>query len=336
MNSNNINLTTAEHSQLWSAYMNSSISSIMIKYFIAKVEDHDIHGVLQEALTLTTDHLEQITDMFTKENKPIPIGFTDQDVNVNAPRLYSDNYFLQHTFQLGIFGMFTFSSSVSLSTRKDIHQFFSEGLRKYNDLHEKASSVSLQKGLYLRPPTVPTPNEVDFVKKQNFLTGWFGERRPLTTQEITYLYSNIQRNSLGIAMLTGFSQVVKSKEIKNFIIRGIEIAKKHVNIFNSILEESQVPTPMGSDSMVTGSADIAPFSDKLMMYHVTGMITLGIGFYGLSISTNIRRDLAVHYTRLSAEIALYSEDGANIMIDNEWLEEPPRMVDRDELAKANK
>ncbi|MDQ0300241.1 hypothetical protein J2S78_002688 [Salibacterium salarium] len=329
----NTNITSAEHAQLWNAYMNASITSTIVKYFLAKVEDPDIESVLQEALTLTTTHAETLTHMFTKENKPVPIGFNDQDLNTNAPRLYSDNYFLQHILQLGMAGMFSFSAAINLSIRHDIYTFFSEGFQKYNHLHQKAASVSLEKGLYLRPPTVPTPNEVDFVKKRNFLTGWFGKRRPLMTQEIAYLFSNLERNSLGIAMLTGFSQVVKSKEVKNYIIRGIEIAKKHVNIFRSILEENHVPTPMGSDSMVTDSANVSPFSDKLIMYHVTGMTTLGIGFYGLSISTNIRRDLSVHYTRLTAEIALYSEDGATLMIDNEWLEEPPRMVNRDELVR---
>ncbi|WP_419158854.1 DUF3231 family protein [Rossellomorea sp. BNER] len=29
----------------------------------------------------------------------------------------------------------------------------------------------------------------------------------------------------------------------------------------------------------------------------------------------------------------YSEDGANIMIDNGWMEQPPLAADRDELAK---
>ncbi|MCM2535776.1 DUF3231 family protein [Neobacillus pocheonensis] len=30
-------------------------------------------------------------------------------------------------------------------------------------------------------------------------------------------------------------------------------------------------------------------------------------------------------------MAAFAEDGANIMIENGWLEEPPMAVDRDEL-----
>ncbi|WP_163970921.1 DUF3231 family protein [Oceanobacillus halotolerans] len=330
-----VNLTASELSQIWGAYMNASVTSTVLAYFLEKVEDEDIKPVLQDAQSLSLSQMEKLTTIFKKENKPIPFGFTDDDVNFDAPRLYSDNYFLQYVLQMGKLGLFSFSGSVTMSTREDVYSFFSEGLREYNEIHQKAMTVALSKGVYTRPPVIPTPNKVDFVKKQGFLTGWFGERRPLTAIEIANLHDNIQRNSLGIATLTGFSQVVKSKEVKDFIIRGIEIAKKHVNVFSSILKDHDVPTPSGSDAMVTDSATIAPFSDKLMMYHVTEMITLGISFYSMGITTNVRRDLATHYTRLSGEIALYSEDGSNIMIDNGWVEEPPRMVDRDELVKNN-
>lgn len=329
----NIDLTSAELSQIWGAYMNASLTSKILTYFNAKVEDNEIRPVIQDALDLMHSHLEKLTQIFEKENKPLPIGFTDQDVNIDAPSLYSDNYFLQYVYQLGSLGIFSYAASVPVSTREDVYHFFSEGLRDYNELHQKAMLTLLTKGLYIRPPYIPTPNKVDFVKKQNFLTGWFGERRPLMATEIAHLFSNMQRNSFGSATLTGFSQVAKSKDVKEYLLRGIKIAEKHVKIFSSILEESKVPTPMGSDSMVTDSNQVSPFSDKLMIFHVTGMIGLGIGFYGLSITTNVRRDIATNYTRLSAEIALYAEDGANLMIENEWLEEPPRMVDRDELTK---
>ncbi|MGY0694611.1 DUF3231 family protein [Virgibacillus sp. FSP13] len=327
-----INLTSAEHAQIWGAYQNASLTTCVMKYFNEKVEDEEIKPIVQDALTMVESHLGKLKQLFEKENYPLPVGFTDEDVNVDAPRLYSDNFFLQYIFQMGMLGMGAFTQAISMSTREDIYLFFSEGFREYNALHQKASLVSLTKGLYNRPPTIPTPKEVDFVKKQSFLTGWFGERRPLTALEIANLFSNIQRNSLGVATLTGFRQVAKSKEVTKYITQGIEIAKKHINVFSSVLNEGNVPVPGGSDAMVTESSTVSPFSDKLIMTHVTAMITLGISFYGMSISTNIRRDLISHYTRLSGEIALYSEDGANIMIDNGWLEEPPRMVDRNELA----
>lgn len=332
----NISLTTAELAGIWGAYMDASLMTAVYSYFREKTEDEEIQPVIQEALDLSQNHADKLKELFESENHPVPVGFTDEDVNIDAPRLYTDSYMLQHALQLGTLGMAESTAAIGMTAREDIYEYFKQAHKDFNQLHEHATKAALQKGTYLRPPTIPTPKEVDFVEKQSFMTGFFGERRPLLAPEVTSLYSNIQRNSLGISTLIGFSQVAKSDKVTSYILRGIDIAKKHIAIFNDVMQESDVPVPAGSDAAVTDVSEVSPFSDKLMMYHTTGMITLGIAFYGASITANIRRDIASHFIRLSGEILLYSEDGANIMIDNGWAEEPPRMVDRDELAKGNK
>lgn len=332
----NIPLTAAEHSLIWGAYMNASLNHCVFSYFIEKIEDEEIQPVIHDALDLAKQQLVELKRLLETENHPIPQGFTEEDVHVQAPKLYTDGYMLQHTLNLGMLGMNAASMAISSCAREDVYSFFTEAFHNYNKIHHKAVKIALAKGIYNRPPSITTPGEVDFVKKQNFLKGWLGERRPLLAQEITNLYANLERNALGAQTLTGFSQVAKSKEVRDYILRGIDIANKHANIFHEKLQGSDVSVPSGSDAMVTNSNEIPPFSDKLIMYHTTGMIAQGVGFYGFSISTNTRRDITADYIRLTEEILLYSEDGANIMIKNEWLEEPPRMVDREELAKAKK
>jgi len=194
----------------------------------------------------------------------------------------------------------------------------------------------LEKGIYERPPFIPVPDKIDFVKKQNFLKGWFGERRPLLAEEISHLFSNTHQNIIGKHALMDFSQVAKAKEVRDYLLRGVDLAQKHINVLSENLEGNDIRMPQGSDMMVTDANNVSPFSDKLIMYYTTGMITLGIGFYGLSVSLTTRKDIASDYIRLSGEVLLYSEDGTNIMIENGWLEEPPRMVDREELAKVKK
>lgn len=44
----------------------------------------------------------------------------------------------------------------------------------------------------------------------------FGEKRPLVAAEVDSLFANLQRNALGVAALTGFSQVAKDKDVKQF------------------------------------------------------------------------------------------------------------------------
>lgn len=62
----------------------------------------------------------------------------------------------------------------------------------------------------------------------------------------------------------------------------------------------------------------------------------GIGHYGRSMGQSPRYDLGLLYIRLTAEIAEFAEEGAKLMIENGWLEQPPQGVDRDQLANDKK
>nr|WP_269671168.1 DUF3231 family protein [Metabacillus litoralis] len=90
---------------------------------------------------------------------------------------------------------------------------------------------------------------------------------------------------------------------------------------------------MSWDAEVTTSTSHT-FSDRLMMYFTSGLIAMSVGYYGTGASQSPRGDIPSMYNRLSLEIQLYAEDGANIMIINGWLEQPPMAADRDELIRG--
>jgi Protein of unknown function (DUF3231) len=65
-------------------------------------------------------------------------------------------------------------------------------------------------------------------------------------------------------------------------------------------------------------------SVRLTSAEMNDLTTIEIGFYGMSLSFSTRRDLASMYQRLSAEIQLYAEDGAEILIKHGWFESRPK------------
>ncbi|WP_134702051.1 DUF3231 family protein [Ammoniphilus sp. YIM 78166] len=328
----NIRLTSAEIASLWTTYMGDTMSRCVLSYLLNKVEDTEIKPVAEYALSITNKHIQTVTEIFNHENVPIPMGFTEKDVNVNAPRLFDDMFIIAYLRYMGRLGVASHSFAYPLTTRSDVHDFFKECITSAAELEDQARKVMLSKGLYVRPPYISTPEKVDFIKKQSFLTGWFGERRPLTAIEITHLYSNLQTNILGKSLIMGFSQVAKDDEVRDYFLRGRDISAKHYEIFSSVLSEEHIPVPTTWDHTVMDSTQ-APFSDKLMMFHISGLNATGITNYGAAIASSPRRDLAPHYTRLSTEILKYAEDGFNIMIDHGWMEQPPQADDRDELAR---
>ncbi|WP_079508875.1 DUF3231 family protein [Mesobacillus jeotgali] len=328
-----IRLTAGEIAQLWVQYLNDSASVCVLSFFLEKAEDEEIRPLIKFALELSQSHIQTITAILKEEKNVTPHGFSiEEDVDLTAPRLYSDGFVLNFINQMSKVGLTSYASSVSASVRDDIKTYYMDCLSETMNLYKKSTDLLLSKGLFIRSPSLPNLEKVEFVKKQWFMLDVFGEKRPLIAAEVDNLFSNLQRNALGVATLTGFSQVAQNKDVKQFFLKGLEIGNKHVKLFRAKLEESKLPAPMGWDSEITNSTS-KTFSDKLMMFFTSGLISLSIGYYGTAVSQSPRGDISSMYNRLSLEVQLYSEDGANIMIKNGWLEQPPMASDRDELIR---
>ncbi|GMA65399.1 DUF3231 family protein [Alicyclobacillus fastidiosus] len=150
--------------------------------------------------------------------------------------------------------------------------------------------------------------------------------------EITHLHTNIQKNVLGKWLIIGFAQVAKSPKVRQHFERGKELATKHLKIFTDVLLSDDLPAPTLSDTCVTDSTT-QTFSDKLMLFHINATTAESIGDYGIAIGASPRRDLTLAYGRLFSEIALYADDGVEMMIEHGWFEQPPMADNRKSLAR---
>ena len=72
------------------------MSKCVLGYFLKTVEDEEIKAVVQYAYDLSATHIEKLTTIFQEEQIPTPTGFTYDDVNFNAPRLYTDSFMLTY------------------------------------------------------------------------------------------------------------------------------------------------------------------------------------------------------------------------------------------------
>lgn len=327
-----IPLTSSEMVSLWSQCINDMAAKQVLTYFLNHVEDEDVHSAVKKALDITLEHLDIIVEIFEKEGFPVPVGFTEKDVNLGAPRLFTDTYYLLYLRHMSIMGMGSSSLSIATNSRTDIVDFFQKVTMNAMDIHCSVKRITLEKGIHNRTPFLPIPKEVSFVTDQNYLGNMFGKQRAINSIEITHAFFNIQTNSIGRGLMIAFAQTCDSDEVRQYVLRGKAIAEKHIFVFSNILQSSDIPAPSPWDTMVTESK-VAPFSDKLMLFHISAMTAAGIGNYGVSMAASSRKDIGLKYARLSMEISFYAEDGANLMIKNGWLEEPPQAPDRDQLVR---
>jgi hypothetical protein len=324
-------LTLAEMGKLWATYSGNTMGKCVISYYLKHVEDPDIKKVLDYALGLTETYINDIKTIFNQENFPIPVGFTDEDVNLEAPRLFYDEFYLNYLQYTGKAGISIYEAAIPLVTRKDVRDFFIRCLNDSVKLLTDVNDILKSKGKLMNAPTMQNPKEIDFVNKQSFLNGYFGEVRPLHGLEIAHLFGNINNDITSKALIIGFSQGARNHKVRKFLERGREINKKHIEKLSKKLNDDHLPSPSLVDHLVTTST-VPPFSDKLMVFHKIDMFSMKIREYANGASLNGRRDIGALYAQCLLDVSLYVEDGANIMIDHGWMEQPPIAINREKLS----
>jgi hypothetical protein len=178
------------------------------------------------------------------------------------------------------------------------------------------------------------PKSTEFIESKSYLSGFnpFSDKRVLNDIELGYLHHGIETNNIGMQLITGFAQCAENKEVKQYFVKGKELAKKQIKVFSNILLENDVQFSVTSGSTVTTSK-VAPFSQKLMMFCV--FLLNGFGIVGSSFGTmfSLRKDVSMKTALIAKDIYFYADEGIKIMIKNGWLEEPPQIEDRTQIIK---
>ena len=328
----NITLTSTELGELWKNYMGETLLECVYTHYLTNVDDHRIRELLEKSLGMTRNHISKLKDIFHKETFPIPIGFGENDLNNEAPAIFTDKFYLFYLKETSRISLLQFSNALTVSFREDIRRYFDECIDDMNELYQDAMNSMLAKGLLIRAPFIPIPDKVKFVESKDFLHKVIGKQRPMTSTEITNMYVNLDSNQLGKSLMMGFSQVVESKELKKYMVRGRDISQKNITILQDLLTKDHLPSPQLWDPEVLDSK-VPPFSEKLMLYHVALANAGSLVNYGLGITSTFREDITLDISRLVVEISQFSNDGVKILIEKGWLEQPPMAADRDALAK---
>ncbi|NRD80934.1 DUF3231 family protein [Bacillus sp. BRMEA1] len=330
---NQIRLTAPEMASLWTQYQTDTMNKCFFRYALEHIDDPDVQSIYRTALAITEQHIQAITEFMTLEQHPIPRGFTEtDDVNIHAPRLFQDPFYLNYLYVMTLQGLTGYALTVSTSVRSDIRKYYITCMSETMALFDQSIHLMLSKGLFTRPPVLTPPDAIDFVQRQGFLTGWLGRRRPLNAIEIGDISFNMLKMHLHAALKVGFIQVAHSNEAREHFKRGLGIANKHIKLFESVLEEDHLNSPFSWQSMITDSTSTT-FSDKYMMFQIQLSTQLSLSYYGSALSVNARRDIGADYLRLMIELLHFAEDGAQLMIKNGWLEQPPTASDRESIAK---
>jgi hypothetical protein len=320
-------LTSPEISNLWTHYLNETMSKCVTKYMLEIVKDHDIHCVFEMALELSQKHIDTIKSLFKREDFPIPNGFTDKDVNLEAPPIFTDKFCLLYLYIMSVHGSQAYGLAFSVSIRKDVRDFYFQcNIDTMNTLN-KAIEVLMSKDYLNIPPHYSTPKKVSYIEDFSYVTDIIGKPRTMNTIEGGNLFFNLQKSNIAKGCFLAFEQACKDKDVKELFGKCVSRANKHIGIFSNLLLKENLHSPCPLELEITTST-VSPFSDKLLLFHTDFLFAAAISYYGAASVAVMRADLALLCEKaIMSDLIFYASIG-KLMIQKKWLEQPPESDDR--------
>jgi hypothetical protein len=315
-------LTAAEVSALWLQYLGDSMAICVYKYFLNIVENNEIKPILEFALQLAESHITKITEFLDNANFQIPIGFTENDVNVNAPRLFSDQFLLFYSYIMTIHGITAYGLAVTNTERQDIQDYFFDCTVSSKELFQKIVELAKNQPKYTSVPSIPSPHGVEFMESPGFISNLIGDKRPLNSSEISTLFFNSTKTGFVSSLSLAFSQVAVREDVRNFMLKNVKLAGKDAESFDTILQQDHLPIPEKWDDEITNST-VSPFSDKLIMFHAGFLVNAALTYYGASLGSSYRSDIIVNYSKVFTHAMEAGAISYNIMVKHGWLEKQP-------------
>jgi hypothetical protein len=327
-------LSSSELGTLWMTYQEKTMIQRMLEYFIEQADDNRAKEIMQDTHMKIINYLEDIKGILKNEGAVIPVGYTEQDVNVGVPKLYDNMFDMMFLRLLQEISMGLHTLHLNMAYRKDIVLLYKELTTFTQSVYDECVDYLQKKDVLPHPPAVTMPKSVEFVKGTNYMSGFnlFSEKRALNTVEVAHLYHAIESNIIGMQLITGFAQVANEPEVKKYFIKGKELAKKIVTDNTQLFLQSDIQPPSTWGANTTDSK-IAPFSDKLMMYCTSLFCSFGLGSSAFGTAFSLRGDLPLKMVSEAKDILTYGQEGGKLMAKNGWLEEPPQMMDRNQLTK---
>ena len=323
-----VELTSNEISNLWSSFLKNSMEQRLLEYFFASTEDSEIKLVIEKMLNRSKNNINELKEILVKENLRIPLGFTEEDVRVDAPKVFSDIFILSFCFDFTHLSMSTYPVALSDCTRKDVRDHFQANIAFSVDIQNEIVDLMLSKGVYLRPPQVAMESDVEIADNFMYLNGFFGGSRPLNAAEIANLSRIIHRAQFSKMVFVTFSQLVQTKDLKQHFGRGRDGIDKILDSLQEVLQKENIPISASGDFQFSHT-EIPPFSDKLMLFFAN--TCLGIFCFAMisqAMTSSLRTDIVSKLSKISDDMKKFYGMGLLLAIKEKWFEQPPQAVDR--------
>lgn len=326
-NPESIALTSSELGYLWTGFSINEMSKWFLITFREHAKDQDVKSVYAFALQIADKLLEGRKKILSNESYPLPIGFSEKDIDYTTPPLFTDRFLLSYLLNGSRLGLEFHTRALALSTRVDVRHYHIECMNDAIQLNEKVVDLMLNKGVYWRSPSLPAPTVHEKIQKPSYLDGWFSDTRPINSMELANLYLNIELLIMIETICIGFAQSTKKKGIAELLLQGSTLAQDQYHSLYEHLTIDGLPIPPSYTAEMTDSKKWV-FSDRMMLCHLAGLYGSLISQYGFALGAVMKHDLLMTYTTLLSKAGAFAEKITKYLIKKEWLEKVPGAISR--------
>lgn len=324
----NVGLTSTEISNIWSSYLKSSMELRFFQYFYETADDLELKKILEKMVVFSEKSLNDLKNIFLKENLTIPLGFTEKDVRLDVEKVFSDTFILYICHDITMLSLTTYPSAFPDCTRNDTRDYFQGAIEFTIGIQNEITDQMLQKGIFLKSPQVAMDHTIDLADEMKYLNGLFGHSRPLNAPEIANLSRILHRARFSKMVLLSFSKLASHKEIKQHLSKGVGALNKVLDTLEDAFNKENIPYSASGDFNFF-EVNHSPFSDKLMLFFVNTCIGMFCFIMiNQALTSSLRSDIVTKFTLISAQMKKFYGKGLLLMITEKWLEQPPQVFNR--------
>ncbi|RIX50060.1 DUF3231 family protein [Paenibacillus nanensis] len=321
-----VKLSASELGALWMTYHKKTMILRILEYFMEKSDDNKAKSLMSGLHESLHQKVVEIKKMFENEGAAVPVGFTEEDLHLEAPKLWDNGFDIMFCRVLKEISMGMYVLHMTISYREDMIKLYKQLTDLTQTYYNHFTQYLLEKNLLPRPNFTNMPQSADYIHNKDYMKGTnlFGHKRSINTVEFGILYHIIETNITGMQLMKGFAQCSKDEDAQKYFQKGHKLAKDILKEAGEILQENTIQPSATPGGTVT-NATAAPFSDKLMMFCTYLLGGFSIGSSGFSAAFNLRNDVAAQSAVFAKDIYAYTIEGAKLMIAKGWFEEPPKM-----------
>jgi hypothetical protein len=322
----NDKLTSVELGALWTTYHKKTMILRVLEHLIQHAEDNKAKSLMSGLYEKLEEKVAEMEIMMKNSGAAKPSGFTKEDLNENAPALFTNGFDVMFCRILKEISMGMYVLHTTISYRDEIINFYRELTEITHVYYRHFTDYLLKQDFLQLPITIKMPNTIDYITDTSYMKGTnlLGQKRQLNTVEYGLLQHSVEINLIGMQLMKAFAQCSNDKEVKQYFTKGQQLSEEILQGTEKTLVENNLPSPTVPGGLLTSSVE-APFSERLMLYCTYLLGGFSIGGQGFSSVFILRNDVIAKSAIYAKDAFEYTMEGAKLMMEKGWLEEPPKM-----------